>query len=108
MVRLEERDHTYGKKTQTHFYPRSPPSASRLQTLPHAWSMKVWEGIGQVQVVQENHRKVLRLETEQGCISLFKFADGKSSSESCPSPGNGTGSRFLLVGRAASLYTRQS
>ncbi|WNM59573.1 DUF3047 domain-containing protein [Candidatus Nitrospira allomarina] len=34
--------------------------------------MKVWEGIGQVQVVQEDHRKVLRLETEQGCISLFR------------------------------------
>ncbi len=49
-----------------------PTSASRLQTLPHEWSMKVWEGIGQVQVVQENHRKVLRLETEQGCISLFR------------------------------------
>ncbi|MEO8325669.1 MAG: DUF3047 domain-containing protein [Nitrospirota bacterium] len=49
-----------------------PTSGSRLQTLPHEWSMKVWEGIGQVQVVQENHRKVLRLETEQGCISLFR------------------------------------
>lgn len=48
-----------------------PITASRLQTLPHEWSMKVWEGIGQVQVVQENHRKVLRLETEQGCTSLF-------------------------------------
>ncbi len=49
-----------------------PTSASRLQTLPHEWSMKVWEGIGQVQVVQENHQKVLRLETEHGCISLFR------------------------------------
>lgn len=49
-----------------------PTSLSRLETLPHEWSMKVWEGIGQVQVVQEDHRKVLRLETEQGCISLFR------------------------------------
>lgn len=49
-----------------------PTSASRLQTLPYEWSLKVWEGIGQVQVVQENHQKVLLLETEQGCISLFR------------------------------------
>lgn len=49
-----------------------PTSASRLQTLPHEWSVKVWEGIGKVQVVEEDHRKVLRLETEQGCISLFR------------------------------------
>ncbi|MDH4193424.1 MAG: DUF3047 domain-containing protein [Nitrospirota bacterium] len=34
--------------------------------------MKVWEGFGQVQVVEEKHRKVLRLETEQGCLSLFR------------------------------------
>lgn len=49
-----------------------PTSASRFQALPHEWSVKVWEGIGQVQVVKENNRKVLRLETEQGCISLFR------------------------------------
>ncbi|MDH5700853.1 MAG: DUF3047 domain-containing protein [Nitrospirota bacterium] len=49
-----------------------PTSASRLQTLPHEWSVKVWEGLGQVQVVQEDHRKVLRLEADQGCISLFR------------------------------------
>lgn len=48
------------------------PSASRLQTLPHDWSLKVWEGLGQVQVVQENQRKVLRLETEQGGVSLSR------------------------------------
>ncbi|MDH3771780.1 MAG: DUF3047 domain-containing protein [Nitrospirota bacterium] len=48
------------------------PSASRLQTLPHDWSLKIWEGIGQVQVVKENHRKVLRLETEQGGVSLSR------------------------------------
>ena len=49
-----------------------PTSASRLESLPQEWSMKVWEGIGQVQVVLEDHRKVLRLETEKGCISLFR------------------------------------
>jgi DUF3047 family protein len=49
-----------------------PTSASRSETLPHEWSMKVWEGIGQVQVVQEDHRKVLWLETEQECMSLFR------------------------------------
>lgn len=49
-----------------------PTSASRLQTLPHEWSVKVWEGIGQMEVVNQDHRKVLRLETEQGCISLFR------------------------------------
>lgn len=49
-----------------------PTSASRLQTLPHEWSVKVWEGLGQVQVLQEDHRKILRLETDQGCISLFR------------------------------------
>ena len=47
-------------------------SPSRLETLPHEWSIKVWKGIGQVQVVEENHHKILRLETEQGCISLFR------------------------------------
>ena len=47
-------------------------SASRLETLPHEWSIKVWKGMGQVQVVEENHHKILRLETEQGCISLFR------------------------------------
>ncbi len=49
-----------------------PTSASRLKNLPHEWSMKVWEGLGQVQVGQEGHRKVLRLEAEQGCISLLR------------------------------------
>ncbi len=49
-----------------------PTSLSSLEALPHRWSMKVWDGIGQLQVVQEDHRKVLRLETEQGCISLFR------------------------------------
>lgn len=34
--------------------------------------MKVWEGNGQVQVVQEDHRRVLRLETERGCMSWFR------------------------------------
>ena len=48
------------------------PSASRLQTLPHDWSLKIWEGLGQVQVVKEKHRKVLRLETEQGGVSLSR------------------------------------
>lgn len=47
-------------------------SASRLETLPHEWSIKVWKGIGQVQVLEANHHKILRLETEQGCISLFR------------------------------------
>ncbi len=47
-------------------------SASRLQILPHDWSLKVWEGVGMVRVEKENHRTVLRLETEEGCISLFR------------------------------------
>lgn len=34
-----------------------PTSLSRLETLPHRWSMKVWQGIGQVQVVQEDPEK---------------------------------------------------
>lgn len=46
-------------------------SNSRLQTLPHVCSLKVWEGAGLIQVKQENNRTVLRLETEEGCISLF-------------------------------------
>lgn len=49
-----------------------PTSASRLETLPHEWSVKMWEGIGQIQVLQEDDRKILRLETDQGCISLFR------------------------------------
>ena len=47
--------------------------SSGFKALPHEWSMKVWEGIGQVQVVLEDHRKVLRLEPEKGCISLFRL-----------------------------------
>jgi hypothetical protein len=47
-------------------------TASRLQVLPHDWSLKIWEGIGQVQVVKESHRKVLRLESEQGGVSLSR------------------------------------
>ncbi|MGD9852582.1 MAG: DUF3047 domain-containing protein [Nitrospirales bacterium] len=49
-----------------------PSPASRLKTLPHEWSVKVWEGIGQVQVLEENQHKILRLETERGRISLFR------------------------------------
>lgn len=47
-------------------------SPTLLETLPHEWSMKVWEGSGQVQIVEESHHKVLRLETDHGCISLFR------------------------------------
>ena len=46
--------------------------AARLETWPHEWSVKVWEGSGQVQVLEENRHKVLRLATDQGCISLFR------------------------------------
>lgn len=49
-----------------------PSPASRLETLPHEWSVKVWEGVGHVQVLEENQHKILRLETEKGCISLFR------------------------------------
>lgn len=46
--------------------------ASRLPTLPHDWSVKAWEGTGLAQIGKENQRTVLRLETEEGCISLFR------------------------------------
>lgn len=49
-----------------------PSSAQSMCTLPHEWSLKVWEGVGQVQVVEEKQHKILWLETEDGCISLFR------------------------------------
>lgn len=51
--------------------------ALRLPTLPHEWSVKVWQGTGLVQVGKENHRLVLRLETEEGCINLFRSLNVK-------------------------------
>lgn len=46
--------------------------ASRLPTLPHEWSVKVWQGVGKIQVVEKDNHKALRLETEEGCISLYR------------------------------------
>ncbi len=47
-------------------------SASPLEALPHEWSVEMCEGIGQIQVLEEDHRKILRLQIDQGCISLFR------------------------------------
>ena len=49
-----------------------------FESLPHGWSMKVGEGNGQVQVVQEDHRRVLRLEIERRCMSWSRSLTANS------------------------------
>ena len=49
-----------------------PSSSQGMDTWPHEWSVKLWKGVGQFQIVEENRHKILRLETEKGCISLFR------------------------------------
>lgn len=50
-----------------------PSSARSINSLPHEWSVRVGRGVGQVQVLEEHQHKIMRLETENGSISLFRL-----------------------------------